>query len=432
MRSTHAMTAIGPQRAVVPERASTTEVTEFGALVQRWCTHNELSQSNLADTAGIHRSYLSRLVNGQRHPTDTVITALEKVMHTGGELAEAAARSETPDPPVQMRRRPIPAQLPAVCSTLHGREPELRALAACGPAPGLRLLIDGPPGVGKTALAVRHAHRITSCYRTGVLFADLHGHDHRTGPADPAHVLADFLNTLGLPVPDSFDDRVRAWRSVTWTSRLLIVLDDARSAEQVHPLLPGGPGCAVLVTSRYRLSSLLAGTGTQSLTLSPLHRSHSLAVLHTYLGARIEAEADIADRVAALCADLPQALSLAAERLSVHPEVPLAELVAEAEDLWALTEIADEPGCSMYATFRTFYEMLPSDHQRAWRELGNAAGRMNSVQLAEVTGWSSCHTRRVLDGLVLAHLVTRGRDGTHTMNDLAAAWGAKMHARSRR
>ncbi|WP_406690289.1 NB-ARC domain-containing protein [Saccharopolyspora sp. ID03-671] len=424
MRSTSTVTA-----ALHAGATETTAVTEFGAAVLRWCEDNGVNQVDLADEAGLHRSTLSRVIHGQRDATEAMVTALDGVMRTGGRLAEVAERSNqhraTTRTIPAARRRPVPAQLPAVCGTLHGREQELAALAACGPAPGLRLCLDGLPGVGKTTLAVHHAHRLSTAYRSGTVWADLRGHQ-LGGPADPSELLGDFLATLGLEVPDGLEARKRAWRSATWASRLLIVLDDARSAEQITPLLPGGTGCAVLITSRYRLSSVMAGAGVQQFTVAPLRRAQSIELLRARLGNRVDAEPATAGRVAELCADVPRAVSLAAERLSVHPEISLDVLLDEHEDRWALTEIADEPGCSMRATLRRFYNALPAQHRRAWRVLGAAGGRMTSAELAENTGWAPGDTRQVLDGLVLAHLLTR-RETTWEMNELIAAWGAHLH-----
>ncbi|MBQ0928811.1 NB-ARC domain-containing protein [Saccharopolyspora endophytica] len=407
-------------------------LTEFGSLVVRWCADRTRKQADLAAAAGLSPSYLSKLIRGRREVTDPVITALEQIMHTGGALADAAARSndDVPARPLQMRRRSAPAQLPATVATLHGRDHELASLASWGPAPGLRLIIDGPLGTGKTTLAVYHARRLTPAYRAGTLFADLRGH-HPHGPADPGDVLAELLNSLGLPVPKSFSDRVQAWRSATWSTRLLLVLDDARSTEQITPLLPAGQGCAVLITSRYRLSTLLVGTGTQTLTLTPLRRTHSLALLTTRLGTtRINAEPDIANHIASLCGDLPQALALAAERLSTHPDVPLEKLLSEYEDRWELTEITDQASGSMRIALDAFYNTLPPDHQRAWRLIGGIGRRTTTEQLTALTGWAPCHTRSVLEGLILAHLITR-HNNLYEMNNLLASWGAHTLAHDR-
>lgn len=427
MRSRHNNpTLTGP----CPQQDPRNGVTEFGALVVRWCSDRTRKQADLAAAAGLSPSYLSKLIRGRREVTAPVITALEQIMNTDGALVHAAARSNdnVPTRSLQIKRRSAPAQLPATLTTLHGRDHELAALVSSGPAPGLRLFIDGALGTGKTTLAVTHAHRLAPIYRTGNLFVDLRGH-HPDGPADPSDVLAELLGALRLPVPDSLSDRVQAWRSATWSTRLLLVLDDARSSDQVTPLLPAGQGCAVIITSRYRLSTLLVGTGTQTLTLTPLRRTHSLALLTARLGTtRIAAEPDIANHIAALSGDLPQALALAAERLSTHPDVPLQNLLAEHEDRWELTEITDKPGGSMRAALEAFYNTLPSDHQRAWRLISGIGRKTTAEQLAALTGWTPCHTRSVLEGLVLAHLITR-HSNAYEMNDLMAAWGAHTLAR---
>ncbi|WP_406690513.1 helix-turn-helix domain-containing protein [Saccharopolyspora sp. ID03-671] len=425
MRSSHTSPPLtGPCIQQDPKHS---ELTQFGALVVRWCENRKRKQADLANAAGLSPSYLSKLIRGRREVTVAAITALEQVMHTDGALADAAARSNdnVPHRPPQIRRRTAPAQLPPTVSTLHGRDHELASIATWGPAPGLRLFIDGALGTGKTALAVTHAHRLAPTYRAGNLFADLRGH-HPDGPADPSDVLAHLLKSLRLPVPDSFTDRVQAWRSATWSTRLLLVLDDARSTEQLTPLLPSGAGCAVIITSRYRLSTLLVGTSTQTLTLAPLTRTHSLNLLATRLGrTRITAEPDISNHIAEVCGDLPKALALAAEHLSTHPNVPLERLLSEHEDRWELTKITDNADGSMHAALDAFYKTLPPDHQRAWHLIGSIDRTTTAEEIAVLTGWAPGHTRSVLEGLVLAHLVTR-RDSTYDMNALIRKWGSQM------
>ncbi|MEV4734659.1 NB-ARC domain-containing protein [Saccharopolyspora sp. NPDC049426] len=422
--STHATTAAGQQNDVEKTGSAPAANTHLGCVVQAWCARNEYTQGELADAAGVSRGQLSRLVNGARSATSQMLMTLEYVMHTGGELEAAACRdAERHDNLIPARRRPAPAQLPPARGVLYGRDHEMAALAPRGTVPGLRLLICGPPGAGKTALAVQHAHRVAPSYSAGTLWADLRGHRRRS--ADPSHILADFLATLGLPVPDTFEDRVREWRSATWSSRLLIVLDDACSTDQITSLLPAGNRCAVLITSRFRLSSVLADGGCRTMSLGPLPRTASLQLLRTVLGERVNDEPAVAEAIAEDCGDLPRSLVLAAERLAVHPTVPLTKLVAEHADRWELTEIGDEPETSMRATLHQFSATLPKNHQSAWHLMSRARGHLTSAELANLTGWNVAQARNVLDGLVLAHLAVR-QDSVYTMPPLFAAWGMHM------
>ncbi|HYW23941.1 MAG TPA: AfsR/SARP family transcriptional regulator [Terriglobales bacterium] len=221
----------------------------------------------------------------------------------------------------------VPAQLPADVSGFTGRARELEALdamlaAADGPAGAAAVCaVAGAAGVGKTALAVHWSHRVAARFSDGQLYANLRGH---ATPTRPIEALARFLRALGVPgerVPADVDEAGALFRSVVAGRRMLILLDDARDAEQVRPLLPGSPECLTLVTSRDRLGGLIARDGARPLALAALADGEAHRLLATLLGAtRVAAEPRATAEVARLCGNLPLALRLAAADLAIHPD----------------------------------------------------------------------------------------------------------------
>jgi Cdc6-like AAA superfamily ATPase len=186
-----------------------------------------------------------------------------------------------------------PRQLPPDVSHFTGRAAELDRLDALlgtsgagKPATVVITAINGTPGVGKTALAIRWAHRMASAFPDGQLYASLRGHAV-TGPADPLAVLARFLRDLGIApghTPGDLDEAAALYRSLLNGRRILVVLDNAASSGQVRPLLPGTPDCAVIVTSRSRLPGLGAHDGATQVTLAPFLPDEAARLLRQILG----------------------------------------------------------------------------------------------------------------------------------------------------
>ncbi|WFE19681.1 BTAD domain-containing putative transcriptional regulator [Solwaraspora sp. WMMD937] len=222
---------------------------------------------------------------------------------------------------------PPVCQLPPVVADFTGRGKMVadllaRLTPAARAAPPV-VVVSGPPGVGKTVVAVHAAHAARRAYPDGVLFVRLSGATERSRSS--ADVLRDLIEGLGASVrsvPDRLDARSAAWRSSVADRRLLVVLDDAASAGQALPLLPGTPGCAVLVTSRWRLSDL---PGAGLLVLEPLADDDGLVMLSRIVGPdRVAAEPAAAERVRDYCTNLPLALRIAGARLAARPDFTLS------------------------------------------------------------------------------------------------------------
>ncbi|MBF6061412.1 helix-turn-helix domain-containing protein [Nocardia terpenica] len=242
-----------------------TEAETDGQLLRRLREQAGLSLNQLSEAAHYDKGYLSRLENDRQSLSETVADTCDQVLGTGGLLAARAQAAAARD----RRRSVLPvAQLPSAPTSLVGRSgplvrvAELLATQTRQSRSVPAVCIDGPPGVGKTALALTYAHSIAGDYPGGALFADLRGYGGGAGAANPAEILDRFLRALGVHpdrIPADPDERSALFRSMVHGRGILVVLDNAGDSIQVRPLLPGSPDCAVLVTSRQRLSGLLAG-----------------------------------------------------------------------------------------------------------------------------------------------------------------------------
>ena len=184
--------------------------------------------------------------------------------------------------------------------------------------------IGGTAGVGKTALAVHWAHQVAGRFPDGQLYVNLRGYDPGQ-PVPAADALAGFLRSLGVPgqdIPPETDERAARYRSLLAGKQMLIVLDNAGSADQVRPLLPGTAACAVLVTSRDALAGLVARDGAARLDLDVLPPADAVALLRALIGARVDAEPGAAAELAGQCCRLPLALRVAAELAASPPGRP--------------------------------------------------------------------------------------------------------------
>ncbi|MFC7307818.1 helix-turn-helix domain-containing protein [Streptomyces monticola] len=233
-------------------------------------------------------------------------------------------------------RPPVPHQLPAGLPELAGRAWELAALDALrpstSPAPPLIAALDGPAGIGKSALAVHAAHRLAPHFPDGQLYADLHGARSGAQPLPPLVVLTRFLRALGADTarPAGVEEAAAWYRALVTGRRLLVVLDNARDTTQILPLLPAGSGCAVLVTSRSVLATL---NGAVHLHLPLLTPEASSALLGTWTGPeRLAADRSAAAAIARHCGHLPLALHIAGARLAARPRWPVRALADRLAD----------------------------------------------------------------------------------------------------
>lgn len=323
-----------------------------------------------------------------------------------------------------------PAEIPADVVDFTGRVRELEALDAFLPSGDeplssgmLIIAITGTGGAGKTALAVRWAHKVAMRFPDGQLHLNLQGYSQGS-PMQPIEALATMLRALGVDaddVPVEPDEAARLFRSVLADKRMLLVLDNACSAEQVRPLLPGSSGCLVLITSRNRLAGLVASHGARRLTVDPLSEDEAMELLGRILGPdRIANEREAVSRLARACAFLPLALRIAAANLEGEPHRSIAAYVDElhkGDRLGALRIVDDSQ--AVQTVFDASYTGLPIDTRRVFRLLGLAPGpdiAMDAV--AALAGLDKEQVSLVVGQLVAAHLVQPSAPGRFTAHDL--------------
>ena len=339
-------------------------------------------------------------------------------------------------------RRPAPAQLPADVAAFTGRSGELAALdllLAVPPVPpvqaetaGAIFVLSGTAGVGKTALAVRWSRRAAIAFPDGQLYVNLRGYDPGQ-PVPPGDALAGFLRALGMAgqdIPPETDERAAAYRSLLDGRRVLVVLDNAASVEQVRPLLPGCPTCLVVVTSRDSLAGLVARHGAGRLDLDMLPLPDALGLLRTLIGVRVDAEPEAAVALAKQCARLPLALRVAAELAAASPDSALAGLAGELASEQRRLDLLDAGGderTAVRGVFSWSYRHLPAVAARAFRLLGLHPGPdFDAYAVAALTGASATAASDVLALLARAHLVHPGGAGRYGMHDLLRAYASHL------
>ncbi|RJO75096.1 tetratricopeptide repeat protein [Nocardia panacis] len=318
--------------------------------------------------------------------------------------------------------------------TFLGRNQELeRIVAAAQPGQAVSLhTIDGMPGVGKTALAVRAAHALKDRFPDGQYFVQLHAHTPGQAPADPLQVLAGLLTGLGVDprhLPDSLAERQDMWRDRIADKRVLLVLDDARDHVQIEPLLPGGGGCVTLVTSHRRLVAL---DDAQPLTLEVLAPSPAAELFATLAYRTPASDTDRAAvaQIVRLCGFLPLAIVLLAGRLAHHPTWSLTGSVAEfaaAADWLAELDAGDR---AVQAAFTLSYQDLTARQQLVFRRLGLHPGLdTDTYATAALVGWPIDAVRRELEVLYTAHLVDETDSGRFRLHDLLRTYARALTAK---
>jgi tetratricopeptide (TPR) repeat protein len=328
-----------------------------------------------------------------------------------------------------------PRQLPGDVRGFVNRVEELAALdrlitADPGqPADVTLSVITGTAGVGKTSLALRWAHRVRHRFPDGQLYANLHGYDPGQ-PASPEQVLDRFLRALGVPpsaIPPDREEREALYRSRVADRRMLVVLDNAATVGQVRPLLPGTDSCLVLVTSRSMLSGLVTRDGGRRLTLRMLTEQDAVTLLRRVTRDYRDDDAYELAELARLCARLPLALRIAAERAASRPFMPLGDLIQDLRDesaLWdALTAEDAEEADAVRTVFAWSYRALTAPVAHLFRLLGLCPGSDVSVPAAAaLLGVPVARVRQPLDALVNAHLLEQRAPGRYHLHDLLRAY----------
>ncbi|UOX92370.1 tetratricopeptide repeat protein [Amycolatopsis sp. FBCC-B4732] len=370
------------------------------------------------------------------HGTRSVTNALPGTVT--GSVVQAGTIRQVVFAAATQQALPVPRQLPPAVRDFAGRGDQLARLDELllshdeGRPGGVVIsALDGTAGVGKTALAVQWAHRVEHHFTDGTLFADLRGYGP-SAPVRPDLVLASFLHVLGIAedrIPADLDAQVSVYRSVLAGRRVLILLDNAGTAEQVRPLLPGSPGCAVLVTSRASLTGLLVAEAASQLTLDLFTADEAHVLLRRILGReRVSAEpAAVADLVE-VCARLPLALRIAATRIATRRHTSVAEVVADIvgdrTGLDVLSSSGDERS-AVRSVFDWSYTRLVDEHAVLFRRLGLHPGTEFGVPAAAaVAGIDAATAYRHLEALADVHLIESVGGRRYRCHDLLHAYAA--------
>jgi tetratricopeptide (TPR) repeat protein/DNA-binding SARP family transcriptional activator len=351
-----------------------------------------------------------------------------------------------------------PAQLPLDTANFVGRTAELAELLALAPVQpadpasgsgpvepvgasvpyagppasgaGVICVIDGMAGVGKTALAVRAAHQLARWFPDGQLFLDLHGYTVKAPRVEPAEALGRMLRSLGVAgesIPQHLDDRAALYRGRLAARRMLILLDNAYSADQVRLLLPAAPGCLVLVTSRRRLAAL---DDAHPLSLETLPAPDAVTLFSRVAGAeRVSGQHAEIERIADLCGGLPMAIRIAAARLRNHPAWQpryLADRLSDAQDPpWDL----DDGERSIAAAFTLSYRDLTGAQRRMFRLLGLVPGSdVDAYTAAALIEAPAGRAERLLQDMLDAHLLGQQVEERYRFHDLMRFFAADLAA----
>ncbi|MDG6110279.1 tetratricopeptide repeat protein [Dactylosporangium aurantiacum] len=388
---------------------------------------------------GIIGEYLAGRVLPPTDRFDVLVRLLGAAAAEQAALASARDRVEEQRAAEHTEQRPrdrsgvAPRQLPADLTTFAGRTWQLALLDRLT-ADRRPILVSGTAGVGKTALAVHWAHQAAGVFPDGQLFLDLRGFGPSSrDPVAPADALGVALGLLGVPpagVPAEPEARAGMYRGLLHDKRMLIVLDNAATAEQVRPLLPGSGASLVLVTSRVHLPALVTDDGARPLTLDLLDAADARTLLAGRIGAaRTDREPEAVDSIVAACARLPLALSVVAARAALHPDFSLAAIAAELSSAHGRLDAlrSDDPKADVETVFSWSYQRLTAPTQRLFRLGGlHPSPELGLPAAAALSGLPVAEVRPLLAELVRAQLVIEPRPGRFSMHDLLCAYASGL------
>jgi tetratricopeptide (TPR) repeat protein len=386
-----------------------------------------------ADVAGLSRRQYLPLRN--RYTPLDLAFLVERITEADPKLAKVAARR-------QSAAGRMPQQLPAAVAHFAGRAGELATLTGLlrgrADTGGTVVIsaIGGTAGVGKTALAVHWAHQAADRFPDGQLYVNLRGFDPSGSVMDPAEAVRRFLDALQVPperIPVDLDAQAALYRSQLAGKRVLVVLDNARDTAQVRPLLPGAPGCLVLVTSRNQLTGLIAADGAHPITLDLLTDDEARQLLVQRLDAdRVAADPAAVEEIITRCAHLPLALALVAARAAVRPHGGLRALARELRDTqhrWQ-TLTGDDPTTDVQTVFSWSYQALTPDAAQLFRLLGLHPGPdVSAPAAASLAGLTASTVRPVLAILTQASLLVEHTVGRYSLHDLLRAYATDLACR---
>lgn len=386
---------------------------------------------------GVLATARDRIEERRRRPTGDQASSGRAALGVVPAAGDGARVAATPN------RFPVPRQLPPALPGFVGRAAQLAQLDAAragagtagdgGLAAATVVTLSGTAGVGKTTLAVYWAHRVADRFPDGQLYVDLRGFDATGTVVTAAEAVRGFLEALEVPperIPTHLSAQVGLYRSLLANRRMLVLLDNARDAEQVRPLLAGSATCLVLVTSRNRLAGLVAAEGARPVGVELLSAAEAWQLLARRLGPdRLALEPRAVDEIIERCARLPLALAVLAARGAANPGFPLASLAAELRAAPRPLDSFDagDAGTDVQAVFSWSYRSLTPAAARLFRLFGCHPGPdIGVAAAASLAGLPREQTPRLLAELAHAHLVSEHAPGRFGAHDLLRAYAAEQ------
>jgi DNA-binding SARP family transcriptional activator/tetratricopeptide (TPR) repeat protein len=376
-----------------------------------------------ADALTLYRDTRSRLID-------------EQGTEPGPMLSELHQRILGCDPELSVRQsghRPgvaPPDTLPLETAEFVGRNEELGLLTAeHGSTPRIGV-IEGMPGVGKTALAVRAARLVSGQYPDGTLYLSLRSHDPGSRSLDRAEALRRLLQMLSVPaaqIPDTIGERAALWRAQLSRRRAVVILDDAAGHDQIRPLLPVTGRCLILITTRRRLPDY---PGARTLSLDVLPVDEAITLFRQIAGEGRTADADQVAAAVGLCGRLPLAIQLTASRIAQDGSLSLDGLIEELSQFSARLGGTGAVSPEVMAAFDLSYRALEPDHQRFFRRLGvSPCACLSLPAAAALGGCTPAEAEKALVTLLECHLLARAPGGRFRFHDLIRDYAAVRAAR---
>lgn len=416
---------------------SRAEEVHFGGKLRLYRTKLGLSLGELAKLVHYSKGYLSRIETGEKNASKGLAARCDEILQADGELILAFSASGVGKRPRKKATSPI--QLPPTARHFTGRQRELSHVdldvqKQCADRAGTAriMVIDGAPGVGKTTMALQWAHRHAAEFTDGILFQDLHGHGPEKEPLGTHDALAGFLHLLGVAsdaVPVTVRERAAMYRTLVSRRRMLMVLDNAATADQVRSLLPDTPDCTVLVTSRNRLGGLVARDGASRLTLEPLSSDEAATLLRHASTRDLRDESPEALRhVVRLCGHLPLAVRIAAEHYSTGQYSSLAEMITVMEsNLLEFLSCLHDPASSVRTAFSWSYQALDEGVAHAFQVMcAHLHKEITPRDAARLLGVPAGIAAQRLDALYQANLLVPTEPGRYRCNSLLAAYAGEL------
>jgi tetratricopeptide (TPR) repeat protein len=377
-----------------------------------------------ADALSLYRETRSRLIDEQGTEPGPMLSELhQRILRRDPQLAVRLA-GQHPGPVSR------PDTLPPETGEFVGRSQELGLLTGeHGDIPRVNV-IEGMPGVGKTALAVCAARIASGQYPDGLLYLDFHGHDPGRPSLDPAEALHRLLRMLIVPatqIPDAIGERAALWQAQLSRRRVVVILDDTARLDQIRPLLPVAGRCLILITTRRRLPGL---DGARTLSLDVLSVDDAATLFRRIAGPGRAQDGDKVAMAVGLCGRLPLAIQLTAGRLAQDCPPSLADLIEELSQPSAQLGGTGAASPEVMSAFDLSYGALEPDHQRFFRRLGvNPCASVSLQAAAALGGCTLAEAEKALAALLDHHLLARAPAGQFRYHNLIRGYAAVRAAR---